>query len=50
MSPTVSRTVNVTIPSGTHTRRVDYVNWTGRATVVYPDGTESAPVGAHAFA
>ncbi|MFD0396366.1 PA14 domain-containing protein [Streptomyces nogalater] len=32
-SGTVSRTVNVTIPRGTHTLRVDYVNWTGAATV-----------------
>ncbi|MGW2384011.1 fibronectin type III domain-containing protein, partial [Streptomyces sp. NPDC001658] len=27
----VSKTVNVTIPSGKHTLRVDYVNWTGSA-------------------
>ncbi|MER5792086.1 PA14 domain-containing protein [Streptomyces sp. NPDC001980] len=30
---TVSRTVNVTVPSGKHTLRVDYVNWTGSAKV-----------------
>ncbi|MFF4760005.1 PA14 domain-containing protein [Streptomyces sp. NPDC001292] len=35
VSSTVSRTVNVTIPSGTHTLRVDYVNWTGRANVKF---------------
>ncbi|MEE1834934.1 PA14 domain-containing protein, partial [Streptomyces sp. SP17KL33] len=26
---TVSKTVNLTIPAGKHTLRVDYVNWTG---------------------
>ncbi|MGY5119462.1 PA14 domain-containing protein [Streptomyces sp. 900105755] len=30
---TVSRTVNVTVPSGRHTLRIDYVNWTGAARV-----------------
>ncbi|WLW53396.1 fibronectin type III domain-containing protein [Streptomyces sp. YU58] len=30
-STTVSKTVNVTVPSGRHTLRVDYVNWTGSA-------------------
>ncbi|WP_217210014.1 PA14 domain-containing protein [Streptomyces sp. AC550_RSS872] len=34
-STTVSRTVNVTIPSGRHTLRVDYVNWTGSAAVKF---------------
>ncbi|MCL8015242.1 fibronectin type III domain-containing protein [Streptomyces sp. AS02] len=32
-STTVSKTVNVTVPSGKHTLRVDYVNWTGSARV-----------------
>ncbi|WP_328223725.1 MULTISPECIES: PA14 domain-containing protein [unclassified Streptomyces] len=32
---TVSKTVNVTIPSGKHTLRVDYVNWTGSAKVEF---------------
>jgi fibronectin type 3 domain-containing protein len=34
-STTVSRTVNVTIPSGKHTLRVDYDNWTGSAKVKF---------------
>ncbi|MEV7320423.1 PA14 domain-containing protein [Streptomyces sp. NPDC093970] len=32
---TVSRTVNVPVPRGTHTLRVDYVNWTGSAKVKF---------------
>ncbi|MGW0841216.1 PA14 domain-containing protein [Streptomyces sp. NPDC002787] len=35
VSSTVSKTVNVTIPSGKHTLRVDYVNWTGFAKVKF---------------
>ena len=35
VSTTVSKTVNVTIPSGKHTLRVDYVNWTGSAKVTF---------------
>jgi fibronectin type 3 domain-containing protein len=35
VSTTVTKTVNVTIPSGKHTLRVDYVNWTGRAIVQF---------------
>ncbi|MET7775508.1 PA14 domain-containing protein [Streptomyces mirabilis] len=31
VSSTVKKTVNLTIPSGEHTLRVDYVNWTGAA-------------------
>ncbi|MFF0037647.1 PA14 domain-containing protein [Streptomyces mirabilis] len=31
VSSTVKKTVNLTIPSGKHTLRVDYVNWTGAA-------------------
>ncbi|MGW2468354.1 PA14 domain-containing protein [Streptomyces bauhiniae] len=31
VSATRSKTVDVTIPSGTHTLRVDYVSWTGAA-------------------
>ncbi|MFC8350188.1 PA14 domain-containing protein [Streptomyces sp. NPDC057280] len=34
-STTVSKTVNVTVPSGKHTLRVDYVNWTGSAKVKF---------------
>ncbi|MFF4270310.1 fibronectin type III domain-containing protein [Streptomyces sp. NPDC001536] len=34
-STTVSKTVNVTIPSGKHTLRVDYANWTGSAKVKF---------------
>ncbi|WP_299529813.1 PA14 domain-containing protein [uncultured Streptomyces sp.] len=34
-SATVSKSVNLTIPSGKHTLRVDYVNWTGTAKVVF---------------
>ncbi|MFE9097979.1 fibronectin type III domain-containing protein [Streptomyces sp. NPDC007264] len=35
VSSTVSKTVNVTIPSGKHTLRVDFVNWTGTANVKF---------------
>ncbi|MFF7675765.1 PA14 domain-containing protein [Actinacidiphila glaucinigra] len=35
VSTTVKKTVNVTIPSGKHTLRVDFVNWTGAANVKY---------------
>ncbi|MER7968221.1 PA14 domain-containing protein [Streptomyces sp. NPDC096080] len=34
-SSTVSKTVNLTVPRGTHTLRVDYVNWTGAAAVKF---------------
>jgi hypothetical protein len=34
-SSTVSKAVDVTIPRGTHTLRVDYVNWTGAAAVKF---------------
>ena len=34
-SKTVSKTVNVTIPKGKHTLRIDYVNWTGSAKVKF---------------
>ncbi|MET9786790.1 fibronectin type III domain-containing protein [Streptomyces canus] len=33
VSATVAKTANVTIPSGRHTLRVDYANWTGAAKV-----------------
>lgn len=33
VSATVKKTANVTIPSGKHTLRVDYANWTGAAKV-----------------
>ncbi|MFE9970700.1 PA14 domain-containing protein [Streptomyces hirsutus] len=35
VSTTVKKTVNVTIPSGKHTLRVDFVNWTGSANVKF---------------
>nr|WP_308801614.1 PA14 domain-containing protein [Streptomyces polyasparticus] len=34
-STTQTKTVNVTIPSGKHTLRIDYVNWTGAANVSF---------------
>ncbi|MFI9170886.1 PA14 domain-containing protein [Streptomyces lincolnensis] len=34
-STTVSKTVNLTIPGGKHSLRVDYVNWTGSARVKF---------------
>ncbi|MFF0014691.1 fibronectin type III domain-containing protein [Streptomyces sp. NPDC005374] len=33
VSTTVKKTANVTIPSGKHTLRIDYANWTGTAKV-----------------
>ncbi|MEV5882493.1 PA14 domain-containing protein [Streptomyces sp. NPDC052020] len=33
VSSTVKKTVNVTVPAGRHTLRVDFVNWTGTANV-----------------
>ncbi|MGQ4388571.1 fibronectin type III domain-containing protein [Streptomyces sp. SAS_270] len=33
VSSTVTKTVNITVPAGRHTLRVDYVNWTGSANV-----------------
>ncbi|MFD8425954.1 PA14 domain-containing protein [Streptomyces sp. NPDC059668] len=33
VSTTQTKTVNVTVPSGTHTLRFDFVNWTGTANV-----------------
>ncbi|GAB7103279.1 hypothetical protein JCM4814A_15930 [Streptomyces phaeofaciens JCM 4814] len=35
VSSTVSKTVNVTVPKGKHTLRVDYVNWTGNAGITF---------------
>ncbi|MFJ8360404.1 fibronectin type III domain-containing protein [Streptomyces sp. NPDC093984] len=35
VSTTQKKTVNATIPSGKHTLRVDYVNWTGTANVSF---------------
>ncbi|MFD3927172.1 PA14 domain-containing protein [Streptomyces sp. NPDC058614] len=35
VSTTQSKTVNVTIPKGTHTLRIDFVNWTGTANVKF---------------
>lgn len=34
-STTVTKTVNVTVPKGRHSLRVDYVNWTGAANVKF---------------
>lgn len=34
-SSTVSKTVNLTVPAGKHTLRVDYANWTGAAAVTF---------------
>ncbi|MFE6175347.1 fibronectin type III domain-containing protein [Streptomyces sp. NPDC056464] len=34
-STTVSKTVNVSVPAGKHTLRIDYVNWTGSAKVKF---------------
>jgi fibronectin type 3 domain-containing protein len=34
-STTVSKTVDITVPSGKHTLRVDHVNWTGSARVKF---------------
>lgn len=35
VSTTVGKAVNVTIPSGRHTLRIDFVNWTGSANVTF---------------
>ncbi|MFI7499116.1 fibronectin type III domain-containing protein [Streptomyces sp. NPDC049687] len=35
VSSTVTKTLNLTIPKGRHTVRVDYVNWTGGANVKF---------------
>ncbi|MGW0928375.1 PA14 domain-containing protein [Streptomyces sp. NPDC002644] len=35
VSSTVSKTVNLTIPSGKHSLRIDFVNWTGSANVKF---------------
>ncbi|KOV61220.1 cellulose 1,4-beta-cellobiosidase family protein [Streptomyces sp. NRRL WC-3618] len=35
VSTTVRKTVNVTIPSGKHTLRIDYANWTGNANITF---------------
>ncbi|WP_332871937.1 PA14 domain-containing protein [Streptomyces triticisoli] len=35
VSTTVKKTVNVTIPPGKHTLRIDFVNWTGAANVKF---------------
>ncbi|MGW3663884.1 fibronectin type III domain-containing protein [Streptomyces sp. NPDC005141] len=35
VSATRSKTVNLTIPPGKHTLRVDFVNWTGKANVTF---------------
>ncbi|MFD8218912.1 PA14 domain-containing protein [Streptomyces sp. NPDC059697] len=35
VSSTVKKTVNITVPAGRHTLRVDYVSWTGAANVSF---------------
>ncbi|MFD7135274.1 fibronectin type III domain-containing protein [Streptomyces sp. NPDC059894] len=35
VSSTVSKTLNIAIPHGKHTLRIDYVNWTGKANVKF---------------
>ncbi|WP_246212734.1 PA14 domain-containing protein [Streptomyces abyssomicinicus] len=35
VSTTVSKTVNLTVPSGKHSLRIDFVNWTGSANVKF---------------
>ena len=35
VSTTVKETVNITVPKGQHTLRIDYVNWTGAAKVKF---------------
>ncbi|WP_327117051.1 PA14 domain-containing protein [Streptomyces sp. NBC_01341] len=35
VSATVRKTVDVTVPSGRHTLRIDFVNWTGTANVAF---------------
>ncbi|MEU1401797.1 PA14 domain-containing protein [Streptomyces sp. NPDC005728] len=35
VSSTVKKTADITVPSGKHTLRVDYVNWTGTANVSF---------------
>ena len=35
VSTTVKETVNITVPKGQHTLRIDYVNWTGKANVKF---------------
>ncbi|MFH8802258.1 PA14 domain-containing protein [Streptomyces sp. NPDC017936] len=35
VSSTVTKTLNLTVPAGKHTLRVDYVNWTGAAGVKF---------------
>ncbi|MFE1440578.1 fibronectin type III domain-containing protein [Streptomyces sp. NPDC058739] len=42
-STTVSRTVDVTIPSGQHSLRVDYVNWSGPAAVRFAYTPRTSP-------
>ncbi|MFE1963354.1 PA14 domain-containing protein [Streptomyces sp. NPDC059479] len=35
VSTTQKKTVNITVPSGQHTLRIDFVNWTGKANVSF---------------
>ncbi|MFE2941383.1 PA14 domain-containing protein [Streptomyces sp. NPDC059255] len=43
VSATERKTVNITIPSGKHTLRVDFVNWTGTAEVVTATELDTTP-------
>lgn len=42
-STTQKKTVNVTVPSGRHTLRVDFVNWTGAANVSFAYTPRTSP-------
>lgn len=43
VSTTRKKTVDVTVPSGRHTLRVDYVNWTGAANVSFAYTPRTSP-------
>ncbi|MGW1604920.1 PA14 domain-containing protein [Streptomyces eurythermus] len=43
VSTTQKKTVNVTVPSGKHTLRVDFVNWTGAADVSFAYTPRTTP-------
>ncbi|MEU1009110.1 PA14 domain-containing protein [Streptomyces sp. NPDC005890] len=43
VSTTQKKTVNVTVPSGKHTLRVDFVNWTGSANVSFAYTPRTSP-------
>jgi fibronectin type 3 domain-containing protein len=43
VSSTVSQTVNLTVPSGEHTLRIDYVNWSGTANAKFTYAPRTSP-------